>query len=869
MIRTAALALLALWVTLSAWSFDDPADAKVGKLGRPDALVFSGVKAYPESQLRNALAKDFDVLLARDPNARRAEYLKVLERRLSEGYRWQGFPHIKVTAEATADKVQVAISEGDHYFNGGVKVDGPGDVDRELMSMHLTQTGTLPSTGKVVTATTKPMDLKPDFDNALVRVPVAIDFFTDPKERYGEAIKAAFAAQGYYFPEYTAEYKAGEDGNADLWVHIKDTGPRATIGQITLNGLKHHREEEILEFLGVKPGMAVDTRQKVAWEKKLHDSVAFLEGEITVSPAIAPDAPSELSIRIVEQPAGPRLNEKLSAQDEIVQKTANWMQRWGEGDQGDLVVTFQSSFAVSGEIRGLVVISPEAGVAVDCEVLPQGQKSPLHYSLAVTEKELRLVSWHRQRQITADVSEVQFRGWSFFHFSESTDEPGVSTMKIEPKLGFRTGATENPFKFWFEIAPAVAIGHARDRHMKTRIKDGVLEISKEGVIEKVEIETGRLISVEPENSTTRLSDLKQSVIPKTQEDEAFLYFHAGAFDRFLKHLDQETQTFGIAYQPQRPLSSLLEFFLGEVQAIDHFQSHEAALDLGIRLLERDALKPLDHFWAERFPNFQSSTAFALPLSSDDNVKFFGLENQIPFGLGQALGRLVFNLHGLLVPPESGPARVAWSLALMCAGRFREAAINIDEAVASPEVGPLTCWYASRIFGLLNPEWGRNVAAAGLKKLDPLQFRHEMDRLLPSESLLFELAGSVGNAVRQLDDDEFAQLTLLLGKEAQNPAVPRMIETLREQKGTPSRALVLDSLVTLWTLRGRAECEKHLKKLAEPPALEPANINYDDLSIDTLFPGKKSADDKAEDKAEPAKKRESLDDGLTPLTSPRS
>ena len=170
---------------------------------------------------------------------------------------------------------------------------------------------------------------------------------------------------------------------------------------------------------------------------------------------------------------------------------------------------------------------------------------------------------------------------------------------------------------------------------------------------------------------------------------------------------------------------------------------------------------------------------------------------------------------LMVPPASGPSRVAWNLALMCRGRFLEAGLNLNRLPENPAVGPLTCWYASRVFGFLNRSFSQKFAYAGLKKLGEVDFRREMDHLLPAESLLSDLVRSVGNAVRQLDDDEFARLTLLLGEEAKNPAVPKMIEQIRQEQGTPSRELLLESLATIWRIRGQAYCREHLENLAGP------------------------------------------------------
>ncbi|MCA9069456.1 MAG: hypothetical protein KDA84_11055, partial [Planctomycetaceae bacterium] len=351
--------------------------------GRPEVLVFEGLQSFPAEQVRQVLGQDFDIVLASNTHADLETYLRTLEQRLTEGFRKNGFPAPKVKAQLGKEVIRIQIEEGKRYFNAGAQVIGPGDLDRELMVKHLTDSKALQALvdqDSVLEKETNPVkklysEISPRFGETSKSNPgrQATDFFCDPKKKYSEAIETAFAAQGYFFPEYAVELETTESDKAYLQVRIKDTGPKAVIGQITVDGLKHHTSAELLTFLGIQPGMQVDHQQKTKWEEKLKESPCFLKSRIAVLPAIAPDAPSELLIRVVEQPNGPFLGDKLTQHDQLLSKTAQWMGDWEKGDAGDLMIALRTTVKERGTGRLLAAISPKEGIAVDVELLPTGQ----------------------------------------------------------------------------------------------------------------------------------------------------------------------------------------------------------------------------------------------------------------------------------------------------------------------------------------------------------------------------------------------------------------------------------------------------------------------------------------------------------------
>ncbi len=810
----------------------------VGKLGQPQALVFEGIKAFPEAQIRRAVLKDFDLLLASDSHADLKTYLQTLKRRLTEGYRNCGYPHANVTAQVHGQKIRVVIEEGEQYRKGEVQIDGPAEIDEKLLKWYVSDSRskqsplTKQAENQIKVGTFQYTSRAAHFTKDKVA-----NFFGRPAEIYGKSIKAGLEAQGYFFPEFDAELKTSDNRRADLLVHIKAPGPKARIGQITVEGVEHHTSEQILDFLDIKPGMPMDLRQKLAWERKLWGTHCFLGAEVVVLPAIAPGAPSDLTIRVVEQPKGPFLEETLTEDDEVFVNMAQWLTGWSQGGEEDLVVVGRIDNIKSWQIRLLAIASPRKGVFADVE-LTSPNHQPLRYTAIIHGDEARIVSWHHHRQLSFQSGSGQFLGTVNFGYEKNAQRH----FRLMFGAGYRSKRhSEGPFAWQFNVTPALSIAQFRDDKNQIHRDGDVVSIINSEAELKVDAKTGRIQSIGPKAPKVDLAKLKAETVPKLDRETGAVYFQTGAFDRFVKHLDEETRKFQPAFNPQRPVSSMLEFALGEADCAFQIIGREPPpVGVGLKLLRLDAAQPLDRLWVDWNAKWDEPNQFHLPLSSED-ISLFGWEKVVPFGLGKELARYAYGLHALMVPPESGPSRVAWNLALLCRGRFGEAVSNLASLEEKPEVGPLTCWYASQVFGLLNRGFARKFAQAGLKKLGEDDFRREMDHLLPAESLLSELVRSVGNAVRQLDDDEFARLTLLLGEQAEHPAVPKMIEQIRQEKGTPSRELLLETLATIWNIRGQAYCREHLEKLAGPPDAK------SNTQLGKLFPNTKAGEAKSKTK----------------------
>src|SRR5690606_37621467 len=120
-----------------------------------------------------------------------------------------------------------------------------------------------------------------------------------------------------------------------------------------------------------------------------------VEHEVRVFPAIGKGAPSDLLIRVLEPPNGPRLGEELTDVDRVLIKWAEWLSNWTEHGENDLVISVE---APEGSPEGsmIIVSSPRHGFHFDVRMRSLSPDRPVvGYSLLATESENRLVSWHQ------------------------------------------------------------------------------------------------------------------------------------------------------------------------------------------------------------------------------------------------------------------------------------------------------------------------------------------------------------------------------------------------------------------------------------------------------------------------------------------
>jgi hypothetical protein len=286
--RLSNLLLMTCLVGASSLALSAPVVLEaVGNLGDPQRLVFEENAAFPNPLLCGALRSSLDYVLLAQPNSPLPDLLEALPKLLVAGYRNAGFGEAQVAArhDTNRQRLVITIHEGPRYRCGALKVTGAKDLPVKLLvdrlrqelsptNMPSTQPGSdlLAEAARLDKDTPSPLEqlgLVPAggitmiTNSSQVAVPAGTwhpngfaAFDPGAQLRYAEAVTNAFRALGWYGARFaTALAPDRATYAADLVVTIEDEGRPVTLREIEVAGLKRNSRKEVLNYVGLEPGM--------------------------------------------------------------------------------------------------------------------------------------------------------------------------------------------------------------------------------------------------------------------------------------------------------------------------------------------------------------------------------------------------------------------------------------------------------------------------------------------------------------------------------------------------------------------------------------------------------------------------------------
>jgi hypothetical protein len=401
-------ALCALLLLVSSAVGDD---RLVGNLGDPKCWRFSGVESFDSTQMRVVLPTRFALLAASHPYAPAESLLQELREAVELGYRTRGFPDAKVDANINPDGqfVDVSVREGPRFRCGDLRITGNDGVPAEALRTRLIDVAGEPQErgrfedvmDMVVCAARRyaerGRDRKADIWNP--GAPARFDRFLEANVQH--CLREEFEQRGYYMAKVRAQVVRNDsNGTADLHLEIEE-GPRALIGEVSIQGAERNTREQILNVLNLDRGGAFDRELPARLETRLCETGRFRHvkvtargksksdgrnpGDVFLSPVRQlPDLPgavdtenaddgntadssnesrnellkrltatrksddptaepiretAHLNILVEEHEQVPALNEPLSETQQVFVKLAEWIRHWGTGESGyDLTI---------------------------------------------------------------------------------------------------------------------------------------------------------------------------------------------------------------------------------------------------------------------------------------------------------------------------------------------------------------------------------------------------------------------------------------------------------------------------------------------------------------------------------------------------
>jgi hypothetical protein len=807
------------WPLAVAWARAAEPAAVVGALGDLARIEIRGARAVPADQVRRGLAGDRDVQLASTPTAPLDGFLRTTRTRLLVGYRHNGFPDPRVeVAVGPGGGVVVDVVEGARCAAGGVRVEGAVRVDARRLAayvvtreeaapfpMKLLEGGgaELPTWGEVSAPARSPWragDPAP-FDEVTL-------------ERLSRDVRDGLARQGYFRTRFAvAPVVTGEV--ATLVVRIDDEGPPAVLGDIEVTGARRHAPAEIVSYLGLAEGQAVDAGVLQAAQGRLWRSARFWKHTLTMTPpqqaAGAAEPRVKLRIDLVEHNRVTPLGREMTAEELAVLRCRDWVEK-SVAEGADLVVE-----GADAAVRARLVLRRDEGVALRWQPLPRPAGAPpaaglgaltrVEAGLVITSKRVGLYDLAARQRFAweAGGSAPPLRVSSVIRLVPDLD-PGT-----EGKSGFLIGGgvatagnaedrAAGGFRFDLLLAPVsfVDLVLARaDRKVDVRMDGDAFVLAVGELTFRFEGETGRLIELRGVRDGTA----------------ARVTLEPGALARELKSLDEATHRAGGAGAAAGDGDGDGDALAGAVaHALTWMSSPTTTPEqraAGARALRKVLGPAVAAGLAELRAAAGGPDAFDIPRD--------------PVSAPDAAAAGPLSILGEFVPAVdrvtargTWPWTVARESLLIASRRARHTHLEAGRLYRSADLGPLGCLAVARAYAAADdPASARLFAKRGLERLTAEAFDRDCAALVEGRTAQARFLGAIARALRSLSGDELDALTVPLGHRA--AAVLKSLAASQPQQ--PDRAdeiLPAPLRRALWDAGVKAWLDTALRELAATP-----------------------------------------------------
>ncbi len=747
---------------------------RVGDYGDPVRLVIKGAKTFKPEEIKKALTDSLGCRIAATPSADLSEYIDKLKKSIQAGYHQGGFPGTDVKANIDFDSgcIILEIEEGPRYNAGYIKVRNARTIPMEKLAKRLAsehnppdsrpQSITYENGQRTITWADK--DGKAVEKKPAVWVPgkpapfqgwlsAVVDRYSDPAkikpaESVDEDISAALAEFGYYFPKIESWMELDSDKNtADLIIDIKDEGPGAEIGSIDIAGNTINSQEDIIKYLGIKPGMNFTRDDWVSVEQKLWESARFIKAEVTPMKPASADDKILLHFNLMEYPHAPPLSKPLSTEEEILLKLQKWLcdsNNWG----GDLVVR-----VVNENEKIEFIQSPKEGTTLNLHseyATEDGKESIYDYRVIHSLKEFGLFntqtgSLFRTKQMADIWAKLDLK------MTEPYDPDQPHTIEFGIGLFSRDDDKRSaPFKLQLNLQPVHFLSIAHEHKAECSLKDGVLTINAADNTQfwKINATNGHLISCTGEySSKSNDKSDKQESSPTAKVE---VLFQPGAFRKNVAAIHRESKNIVNVYDSNRPVGSFLMFWSRDPLTRYYFKQYsynDKWLDIADKLLLCGALDPIDQFM------FQSTDKehpeFNIPENSPERQ--FHLNWTDPNSL-IFIGAL---LNNELFPRSSWPWTLCQVTMLSYLHKNQLVESEFNRLVQSPDSGPL-CYLAEslylKLFGYKN-EAVVYFAALGLERMTKEAFITDCRPFFSDKHLIGKCTRHLAEVFRNLNNEE--------------------------------------------------------------------------------------------------------------------
>lgn len=766
--RRAALAALAWCWTVGVGG----AAEKVGLFGDPHALIFHGNQTFTAATLVDGLTGNAEFLLASHPAAPREAYPHELARLLTLGYRKAGFPspEVNVRLDQQRGQVHVTIEEGPRYTSGEIRLEGDDlTIPLDKLREHLTtkQPEENPDEGE-----------EPDLESPVWRPGKPAPFAEDYSGKLATKVERALGDLGYSFAKFEVEVAPDEATQTGvLVIRVRDEGPPGRLGEIVVTGTQKNTPAEVIDYLGLEPGMAFNRARKVQVERDLWRCGRFLASKVTLHPPGRRERSARLEIELKDLSAAPPLNEPLGEKEAALLRLAVWLNAMDQHD-GEWLLTGRNEqtgrewlrFAFSNSETAAMFDSPE------WNVYPR-----LHYGLSARSGSVFLFALDGGMRLRLPAEHLQVIFKLKLKPSVKEEDRGEKAI-LMAGLGWKHGLDyRTAFTPQLKIEPVCALALAHREHAEVTIRDGVATVAENHLRFKFEAATGKLIELVISGEPVHLALRSQ---PGAVEQTRKQLLAAAPNER--------------RFDPDHPLSGLLAFFVESWLQGEQDEAGPAARLAG-KLLA--AIERLDIFHEDEDEGW-----FHIPRPAKGSAR-------APKTFAQRAAWLTVPWANSLFAYNSWPWTLARESVFVVCKRSRYTNRELSRLYGEDRMGPLGYWATARLTRFVSPKLAKLFAAAGLKRLNMESFHRDAVLIVENDRLLGDVAREAARLLGELEEDELALLAR--GRPAAFGAALRACAaTARRSRDQTDREQVRRVLDTLWKSYLREAAERDLSRLAK-------------------------------------------------------
>lgn len=838
MMRRSAVLLVIPLLNLGQAAFG----AGEGALRDPRAFVFEGVGAFDVAQIQEELTTDVDLQVAAHPRTSQAEFLKVVEENVTSGYRRSGFAQVKVQAKVDKRRgVIIHVDVGARFRYGDVQVKGMDEsMARSLVRWLIERTTSLWAVevpARLADGSQKTVWETPTGRSAAPRDPCweqgePANCDESKKARIRERLGEWFREEGYPFAEFDCEIRPDErTWTATLVIAVKRTGRKMSLGEVSVEGASINSAADVVAWLGLRPGRPYHARLAAQVERRLWESGRFLEQSVwpTYPDRDSADDHVNLKIAVVERPKAPTLMEGFSREHRLLLKMRDWISRWSAGDHDeDLVCEFRyrreeerpsagrqpqetNPNALPLCVQGRIVMAPRGGQVVEIEVTDGEGREIFAETLVLQSDRIIVHSPSTRKYLDLNVvgrsrylhSRIDLRACR-------PDENGrTGLVAFGTELRRRTSTEQDPLAFDVSLSPAAMLNALSVTTFESETEDGIVHLQGKDDRVAIERRSGKPVAI-------------RYVARKGLEID--LRVERGAFTKEIERQAALRARSKNVFDEARPWTSAAIFALDEYRRFgERTLSDERKASLA-------ALRKLLTIWkSEPAADLLQFVRSAFGIEPGD---FVLPAKEVAWAVPalNGAGDISAMLAGCLLPtwcelvPASGPMRPMGREAIFAlVGRPTGPIEMLKQMPKTQEVGPVGHLIAAAALKQSYPLGSKWLAAQGVKRTQATDFRVDYAPLLAGDSWLSRNLLSLGEGLRELEDDEIRALAGLMAEGKTRDQIAVSLLLIKQDRRRPIRQVWPVVLDRLWNSVLKGPVDSSLQALATGQSPPPPKV----------------------------------------------